>query len=130
MFVTGAPLPAFPGRSRPCELWTDALSKRREERAQRHFHRVANGGVGSQRHVPIGHTLSDQRFLFAVTGSLLAKAGPGESAGRWFPPPSTAHWSSPSSLYPRRERGRRSRSNPRASSTRHGSSWEREPRPM
>src|SRR6266851_1823135 len=57
-----------------------------------------------------------------------AQAGPGESAGRWFPPPSTAHSSSLSSLYPRRERGRRSRSNPRASSTRYRSWWEREPR--
>src|SRR6266851_9711100 len=96
-FATEAPLPAFPGRSLPCESWTDAPASRREERALRHFHHVANPGVGSQRHVPIGHTLSDQRFLFAVTQSPLAKAEPGESAGRWFPPPSTAHWSSPSS---------------------------------
>src|SRR6266699_4466838 len=99
MFATGAPLPAFLGRPLPCESWTDAPASRREERAKIHFHRVANAGVGSQRHAPNECTLLDQRFLFAVTQSLLAKAGPGESAGRWFPPASTAHSSSPSSSY-------------------------------
>src|SRR6266700_299549 len=102
IFATGAPLPAFLGKPLPCESWTDTSPKRHEERAKSHFHRVANGGVGSQKHAPNECTLLDQRFLFAVTRSLLAKAGLGESAGRWFPLPSTAHSSSPSSWYPRR----------------------------
>src|SRR6266699_5743042 len=99
LLVFEALLPAFPGRSLPCESWTDGPASRREERAKIHFHRVANAGVGSQRHAPNECTRLDQRFLFAVTRSLLAKAGPGESAGRWFPPASTAHSSSPSSSY-------------------------------
>src|SRR5881397_2019467 len=102
LLVFEAPLPAFPGRLLPCESWTDAPPSRREERAKIHFHHVANGGVGPQRYAPTGHTPSDQRSPFAVTRSRKVAAWPGESAGRWFPPPSTAHSSSPSSLYPRR----------------------------
>ena len=69
LIVFEALLPAFPGRSLPCESWTDAPPSRREERAKIHFHHVANGGVEPQRYAPIGHTPSDQRSPFAVTRS-------------------------------------------------------------
>jgi len=72
LIVLGAPLPVFPGKSLPCESWTDVPPRRSEERAQRHFHGVANGGVGSQRHVPNERTPSDQRFLCAVTSNIIA----------------------------------------------------------